>query len=708
MSDPNTDRAVRAPSQATFLVQMARQSQIELFRHDGECYVTFWMRDHYETHPMRSSAVRRYLTRLYRANTSEAVPGAQALKDAVDALEADAVFDGEEQPVFTRVGEHEGRIYLDLANDAWEVVEIDPEGWRVRTNPPVRFIRQEGMYALPHPEPGGSIEALRPFLNIESDEEWHLLVSWIVAALRPRGPYPVLYLTGEQGCAKSTATRLIRRLVDPHKAELRDLPRDPRDFMIGAKRSWIMALDNLSYLPGPCSDMLCRLATGAAYTTRRLYSDEEETIFALCRPAVLNGIVDVVTAPDLIERTVFVALPVIGDEARRDDDQFWAAFDEAKSQILGALLDAVVVALRKLPTTQLARMPRMANFARWAAAAETGFGWAPGTFMAAYDQNRKAANVLALEGSTVARLVLELMTARNTPWRGTATELLALLAERARGIDEETGCLREDARRRSDWPKGPNALSNMLKRLGPNLRLAGVDLRFLPRAHGGKRLIELTPMLPGTGGVREADPVTISTRGPSPAEEIVTTSPVDFVPGGEGGEGGDDHFHLFSWGTGDDPNGCDLLLSSVNQGGEADAPGSDEKACKRSSPSSPGDASPNETADLRPEQPLTSGDEASRGGGTSWDQMTAEQLVAALERLGARFVWGVQGKVMIRDHGQVPGDLRQIVRARWDTLLPVAKEIPELDDWARWGDPFLDPFGSREADALGGHELGVR
>ena len=33
--------------------------------------------------------------------------------------------------MFVRVGEHEGRIYLDLVNDAWQAVEIDPAGWRV-------------------------------------------------------------------------------------------------------------------------------------------------------------------------------------------------------------------------------------------------------------------------------------------------------------------------------------------------------------------------------------------------------------------------------------------------------------------------------------------------------------------------------------------------------------------------------------------------
>jgi hypothetical protein len=40
----------------------------------------------------------------------------------------------------------------------------------------------------------------------------------------------------------------------------------------------------------------------------------------------------------------------------------------------------------------------MADFALWATAAETAFGWPSGTFMTAYQGNRESANEVALAG----------------------------------------------------------------------------------------------------------------------------------------------------------------------------------------------------------------------------------------------------------------------------------------------------------------------
>jgi hypothetical protein len=54
---------------------------------------------------------------------------------------------------------------------------------------------------------GGSIEALLPFLNLSSRTDFVLVVAWLLAALRARGPYPLLAISGEQGSAIPTMTR---------------------------------------------------------------------------------------------------------------------------------------------------------------------------------------------------------------------------------------------------------------------------------------------------------------------------------------------------------------------------------------------------------------------------------------------------------------------------------------------------------------------
>src|SRR5262249_23050574 len=173
---------------------------------------------------------------------------------------------------------------------------------------PVRFRRAPGMLPLPEPRSGGSVADLRSFLNVKSEDDFELALAWLLAAMRDRGPYPVLALMGEQGSAKSTFATILRSLIDPNTAALRALPRPDRDLLISAANGWIVGYDNVSRIPSWLSDALCRLATGGGFSTRKLYTDDEEALFSAQRPVVLNGIEDFVNRADLADRTIFLTL----------------------------------------------------------------------------------------------------------------------------------------------------------------------------------------------------------------------------------------------------------------------------------------------------------------------------------------------------------------------------------------------------------------
>jgi hypothetical protein len=294
------------PSQATMLVRLAIKADAELFHNAaGDGFVTVQVGGHAETWPMRSRATQRWLTKLY-FDVTDAAPNSQALQAALNVMGAKAQFEGPELPVYLRVGEHKGRLYLDLCDRDWRVVEISTEGWRIISNPPIRFRRTTGMLPLPEPEPGGSIESLRSYLNVrektnhgKDDPRFVLAVAWLLAALHSRGPYPVLVLSGEQGAAKSSFARVLRNLVDPNIAPLRSLPREDQDLFIAANNGQVIVFDNVSRLPDWLSDSLCRLATGGGFATRQLYTDGDEVLFDAMRPIILNGIEDFVFRPDL-------------------------------------------------------------------------------------------------------------------------------------------------------------------------------------------------------------------------------------------------------------------------------------------------------------------------------------------------------------------------------------------------------------------------
>lgn len=204
------------------------------------------------------------------------------------------------------------------------------------------------------------------------------------------------------------------------------------------------------------------LGVGFGFATRELYTDQDEVIFDSQRPVLLTSIEEVATRSDLLDRCLFVWLPAIPEERRRAEAELFEAFRKVRLQSLGALLDAVAVALRRLPSIKLPGLPRMADFALWATAAETAFGWPSGTFMAAYQGNRQLANDLALEASPVGRPLLELLE-ENDGWRGKSSELLEKLESR----------VSEQEKRQKAWPKNARSMSGHLKRLAPNLRAVG-------------------------------------------------------------------------------------------------------------------------------------------------------------------------------------------------------------------------------------------
>lgn len=464
------------PSQSTLLVQLVERAGVKLF-HDGDTgYATVPVDEHVETWPIRHRGFKRWLARGYYKEHAKP-PSNQPLQDALGVLEGKAEYEGPERKVFIRVGHAGDTLYIDLADKEWRIVEVTADGWRViqAADAPVRFRRSRGMLALPEPVCGGDLADLRRFVNVGSDADFILTCAWLVGALQPRGPYPPFVPNGEQGSAKSFMCRVLRRLIDSNEAELRSEPRDERDLVIAANNGLVIALDNLSRVKTWLSDALCRIANGGGFATRELYTDSDEIIFSSQRPIIANGIEEVVTRPDLLDRAIILTLPPILEADRRDEAELWAAFEAARPRLLGALLTAVSAALRGRDKVELDRRPRMADFAKWIVAAEQGGGvpWPQGAFMDAYAGNRAAAVESAIEASVIGPTLLRWLGGRDA-WTGTWTELLG-----------ELDAIADDRAKRSrGWPKTGRGLSGALRRLGPPLRARGIEFESGHRGRG--------------------------------------------------------------------------------------------------------------------------------------------------------------------------------------------------------------------------------
>ncbi len=456
---------------------------------DGRLFARVPVESRSETYGLRSRAFRDWLVGGYVRECRE-LPSDGAVRRVLGAVEAVARFDGGGAPTAVirvgRDGTSDGsHYYIDLGDVTGRAVEIGARGWEIVDKPTASFRRTEGMLPLPVPSREGSIELLRPFVNL-IDRDFRLLVVWMAAALRPAGPYPILALYGEQGSAKSTLARVIRELIDPQAAPLLLEPRSTRDLMVTAVNGWLLAYDNIGVVPAWLSDGLCLLATGGGFAGRVLFSDDERMVMHAQRPVILNGIEEFVRRGDLSDRSVFLELPPIDPRQRRREEDFWDAFRQEQPRMLGGLLDAVAGGLRERQSVKLPELPRMADFATFAEAVGRALGWGAGTVLKDYNANRKQASGAQIESSIVGSAMLK-HAATDLHWSGTASDLHS---ELSRLVGKKVA---SSAR----WPKSPGWLTNEVRRIAPSFASKAYSLRsrettrrrITVRTAGGKKPI---------------------------------------------------------------------------------------------------------------------------------------------------------------------------------------------------------------------------
>jgi hypothetical protein len=484
-SAPNEDKKEKTektkgqqPTQAEVLTGAARAASTLFHTADGESFADLIIKGHRETHRVRGQGFRQWLRHQYYLQKRRSCSN-DAVQQAVETVAAWARYEGDEREVFCRIAQHGEAIFIDLGDPNWRAIKVTKHGWEVIDEPPVRFRRSPGARALPDPERGGKIDLLRPFCNVQSEGEFVLLVAFLLGALRPNAAYPVLVLGGEHGTSKSTLVTLVARLVDPRIPELRSPPANEDDVVTAAKAAHLLAYDNISRLPDWLSDAVCRLATGGGAGKRRLYTDDDEILFAGRRPVCLNGIEDIAVRADLVDRAINLTLEPIAESKRRKEEEFHADFASKAPLIFGCLLDGLVAGLGNRHI-EIAGKPRMADFAVWAEGCTRAY-WPEGTFLAAY-RNALASSVdLIIEASAVGSAVRTFM-ANRAAWKGTATELLPLL----------TTLVGEQAARAQEWPKRPNRLSGALRRVASALRKTGTHIEMTREGHGGAKTIAIT------------------------------------------------------------------------------------------------------------------------------------------------------------------------------------------------------------------------
>ena len=392
------------------LVTLAHRDAIFFSAEDGSTWADVRIDGRRETWSLKSRGFKNWLVHGYYAATGRA-PSPDALNQAMLTLDASARYDGRSTAC--------GCAPAPLATT---IISIWPTSSGARS----KSARAAGVWSAsrrsalpgraacwpcPSPYRAGRCQSCAISSIWPATTDYTLIIAWLLAALRPVGPYPLLAIAGEPGASKSTTARVLRSLTDPNISALRSAPREERDCWIAASNSGMLAFDNLSSIPGWLSDALCRIATGGGYATRQLHTDDDEILFDAVRPTLLTSVSDVIARSDLADRAILIELPPIPEHRRRPEEEFNAPFEAARPRILGALLDAMVVGLRNRDAVTLPKLPRLADFAIWATACETSFTHEGGV-MAAYAENHKETVTSVLEGDVVCVALLKFLDAQ--------------------------------------------------------------------------------------------------------------------------------------------------------------------------------------------------------------------------------------------------------------------------------------------------------
>ncbi len=240
------------------------------------------------------------------------------------------------------------------------------------------------MLPLPHPQPliPNPLSGFAALFNLSSIART-LVFTWLTAALRPTGPYPILVLRGPPASGKSVLARALRTLIDPSAAPLRLLPNHERELLHFAPHNWILVFDQVHRIPIKISEALCAISSGEAIETAQ--TDYRDNALAeIARPIILVAPLDGAEAGaqhpwtptrSLSNRSITVDLAAIA--APRPEAVVWSELEALRAPALAALADAVSSALRHVRDIDPGHVARFPDSVAWAAAASPVLGLDP-------------------------------------------------------------------------------------------------------------------------------------------------------------------------------------------------------------------------------------------------------------------------------------------------------------------------------------------
>ncbi|MBE5948644.1 MAG: hypothetical protein E7261_06380 [Lachnospiraceae bacterium] len=399
------------------------------------------------------SAIRKWLRRCTGMSyiPQEVVDAARNMM-LDEAQENDAVF------LSHRIFATDEKVLYNLGDG--QIVKVTHEAVEIVDCPSKVFLDgdSDAVQIMPDltAQPNSMRALITPFFNIKEERDWILLLGFLGSCFMGMTvSHPILYIGGEKGAAKSTATKWLQSLVSPKHTGLCRFPTNERDISIVLSKELFMAFDNMGGIKNSIGDLLCQAATGGTSVERKLYTNNETVRRNLKTILVLNGLNLLTHKEDLLDRVIIINLERIEGNERKTDKELRDSFDAAKPKILGALFNAVKDVFN-INIAPIKHQIRLLDFEEIAIKFAIAFGWSQNEVEEAFKQNKHDINCRVVEENPVAQEIMRIME-RFDKKTYSATELF------------ETICKGVAA-----MPQSPSALIRRIGNITADLKAVGI------------------------------------------------------------------------------------------------------------------------------------------------------------------------------------------------------------------------------------------
>lgn len=278
---------------------------------------------------------------------------------------------------------------FNIEDDELKYVEVSNGEWNVKNGDTGEFFWNEFSKEQVIPSKNeADVMLLRKYLNV-SDEDFILLLVYIITCMVPGKPQPILNIHGEHGSGKSTISKIIKCIVDPTtKNPASDFSDGEDGLYMQLAFFYLTVFDNIEEMPKKLNPVFCKAVTGGSTMKRKFYSQTGMISYDLKSIIIINGIISQIKKADLLNRTIFVQTSNL--TTFPNERAFWNNFNKDLPYILGGIFDILAKALEIWDKVNLDISFRFMGFATlgYAIAECINEGWGE-KFVQALKRNEK-------------------------------------------------------------------------------------------------------------------------------------------------------------------------------------------------------------------------------------------------------------------------------------------------------------------------------